>query len=200
MRRQADLGAHMVAQPALDLGMRDIVLPAERVEGGELGEIIEIRRPRPRERPEKAGRALVVGNIVGLRQGDERKLAPAADQFHENRFEIAIDDTHLPPRCDAVAIVEHRVTGRKVEQTGAKLVEKPPVTLGFAVRLRHDPTPIQPHAERFRRNIFFTIGRRLQGGRTDRNLQSPDDFAGVLASSPAARREPGTNYWRARPS
>jgi hypothetical protein len=187
MRRQAELGAHMIAQPSLDLGMRSIVLPAERIEGRELGQVIGIRRPGPRERAEKARGALVIGNVVCLRQGGERKLTPPAGEFHENLFEIAIDNTDLPPRRYAVAIVEHRVPGRKVEQTGSKLVEKPPVMLGFAVRLRHDRTPTQPYSERFRRNVFFTIGRRLQEGRARRTLQSPDDFAATSRT-----------IWRAR--
>ena len=77
MRRQADLSAHMVAQPTFDFRMRGVILPAQRIERRELGEIVEVRRPRPRQRAEKAGRALVVGNIVGLRQRYKRQLAPA---------------------------------------------------------------------------------------------------------------------------
>src|SRR5262249_9414695 len=114
-------------------------------------------------------------------------------EFRENLFEITIDDADLPPRCDAVAIVEHRVVLRKVEQTGAKLVEKPPVMLGFAVRLRHDRTPTQPYSDKSGEIFFSQSSGAFKAAAPAGPLPSPDDFQARLLTGDAVVTEEHIN-------
>ncbi len=136
-RRQAEPPAHMVAQPAVEIGERSIVLPRHRIERPDPGEIFEVHRPGLPQRGEEAGGALVVREVVGLRQRLDGKFALLAGKFRQYRFEVAIDDAELAARTDPMPVVEHRILARKIEQLGTKLVEKPLTALGFVVCVRH---------------------------------------------------------------
>ncbi len=136
-RRQAEPSAHMVAQPAVEIRERGVVLARHRVERLDPGQVFEVHRLGLPQRGEETLGALVVGDVLGVRQGHDAKLALFAGEFRQYRFEVAIDDAELATRTDPMPVVEHRILARKIEQLRAELVEKPPMMLGFVVCFRH---------------------------------------------------------------
>ena len=96
-RRQAEPPAHMIAQPAVEIGQRGVVQPRHRVERLDPGEVFEVHRLGLAQRGQEGGGTLVGRYVVGLRQGFDGKFALFAGEFRQHRIEVAIDDAELAP-------------------------------------------------------------------------------------------------------
>jgi len=169
----------VVAHPALEIGERRVVLPRHRVERLEPGEVVEVHRLRLPEGGEEFRGALVVRDVVRLRQGFEGELTLLAGELRQECFKIAIDDAKLAPRTHPMPVIEHRIPARQVEQLRAELVEKPLVMLGFVFCVRHAVLQAIPAEILFsqssaafkaarsgmaRPSPFRFVGRRRRGG------------------------------------